>query len=239
LSSCFGLQHEHKHPKAWSRPRGGTADVDSFLFHCENLADYDECRSAVAQQLHNDQAAVDQYMTDMCTSVALLLSHLCWNGVGAGVPLTAADWLPELGGTQFTQFGDDIDMRSVMLYSSFGGNKAYGVPVYEVADPFLGASIVQPDGGYSHYQPSAQDIEGAVMLSPNPRDSTSQPPFYTSASPFHATWEDQDNPFDDCYAGSVTRRATKKPNKRHEQLKRRGVEARAAMRLRVAAGSYI
>jgi hypothetical protein len=243
LSSVFGLRHEQQNPNAWSKSRGGVGNADIFTFHCENLADYDKCLGEVKKQFDNDEAKVKKYMADMCTSTALLLKNPCWDGDGKArdAPLlNAVQWLPVLGGAQFVQFSQEVDRKSIMIYASYGSSKGAGVSVYEINDPFGDEPVfIQPDGGYSIFPPSVLDIEGAIMMSPNPRDRTDQPPHYTPASPFYATWENQDNPFDDCHADSVTRRGMKKPNKRHEQLKRRGAEARVAMRRRLAMGSYI
>ena len=242
MSSVFGLQHEQKNPIAWSKARGGIGSADYFTFHCENLNDYDACRALVAARMNNNQAQIDEYMTEMCSSIAQLIEHPCSDEEGEDAVdtyLTVNDWLPELGGTQFTQFGNDVDMKSIMLYTSYGGGKEPGAVVYEVANPFLGPPIITFDGGYSSWPPSPQDVEGAYMLSPNPRDSTDQAPFFTGASPFNSIYENQDNPFNDCRAGTVSRRGVDAPNKRHEQLQRRGAETRAAMRRRLVAGSYI
>lgn len=212
-----------------------------FKFDCTNLYDYDLCLGNVKQQFNNDAAKVQRYMSDMCKSSVAVALHPCWDGKSSnqgGFYLSAHQWLPQAGSPQWVQSSKQVDLNSVMLYNSYGGTKTKGVAVYLLNDASNGETVIQADDGYSFHPPSALDVEAAVMMSPNGRDSTSAPPYYTPASQFHATWENQDNPFDDCHASSVTQRGITL-NKGHEQLKRRGAQAHAAMRRRLAAGSYI
>ena len=238
--SLFGLLHEHQHPKAWSREHGGVGSTDAFIFHCENLADYDKCRSDVAKWKEDDQAEVDAYMTLMCTSADLAYKNPCWAGEGESYALSLVQWLPNPGSAQFVQFGYSIDERSGMIYDSYSGSKEYGKLVYEMVG-FNGGDPkpVEPDGIFNLWPPNGLDVVGAFMLSPGVLASINQIPFFAAASNFRATWENQGNSFGECRTSSVSRRGLKKPNRQHEQLKRRGAEARAAMRRRLAAGSYV
>jgi hypothetical protein len=233
--------------------------MDKFELDCTALDDYAECYSKVKQMLNNNQARVDEYMADMCSSGWGVVRNPC-----SSDPtdlLSAYQWLAPLGSPFFVQAGGQLDLRSGMLYRSEAGGKTRDSVVYRYINDDGTRSLIIPDGGYTIYPPSPLDAEGATMLSPNPRDSTVQAPYYSEASPFHATYEDDGNPFNDCNSdpfdddcapdddgcissgssssSSSRRSMERRSSKRHEQLQRRGEEARAAMRARFAAGSYI
>lgn len=40
IGHAFGLLHEHQSPDVWGTDYGGTGQVDEFIFHCQNMDDY-------------------------------------------------------------------------------------------------------------------------------------------------------------------------------------------------------
>jgi hypothetical protein len=221
------------------------------------------------KDLYNyDIDEADEYMFDMCLTNTGPYEQPCRDTQGNWFYLSATNWLPQLGSQQFVRTGGKIDMRSIMLYSSFAGSKVpSSIPVLYLVDSSGTRSTFQPDDGYSVYPPSQLDVEAAIMLSPNPRPAVNQPPYFTNASPLQPTWESAgngfascstnpagdcnapspdsssnspSNPFADCHAESPSRkRGLAGRNRRHEGLVRRGAEARAAMMGRLlATGSY-
>jgi hypothetical protein len=234
--------HEHQSPAAWSRQRGGTADEDLFQFDCSALQDYARCRNAVSGLYDGNQEHIKAYMDTMCWTAENVIEYPCTDGKDNEFHLSAWNWLPAPGSQEFIRASSEIDLESIMMYySSTGSRDTQNEPVLLLIqgdELFTFGSV----DGYENYPVSPLDVEGATLLSPAPRDSTSNPPLFSPASSYHATWEASAG--QECQAGpsstgSSRRRSPRRINKRHENLKRRAAEARAAMGRGLAAGSYI
>ncbi|KAL7929520.1 hypothetical protein V8C35DRAFT_331595 [Trichoderma chlorosporum] len=219
LGHIFGLLHEMQNPNAWTEVHGGIASENLFQFNCENLADYDECLDDMREYYQD----ADDAMDFACTSAFGSFQCPCTT-TEDGQHLSSHEWLPEIGAAQYYRYSAQVDLLSIMMYKSTSGNKAPGLAVYQLANPISGSGLLGPTDGYSSFTPSAIDIGGAILMSPNPGASVTYAPYWTVASPMHATWSATNAPFGDCQIPSAS------PQKRHEDLKQRASAARIALK---------
>ncbi|KAK0630524.1 hypothetical protein B0T17DRAFT_528614 [Bombardia bombarda] len=167
IGHVFGLMHEHQRPEMWSTAYGGTADHNSFIWNCANLADY-------AEVLGN---ADEETKTRRCQTR---------DGAAGGLmdskSLSATNWLPVPASNVVV--AGDFDMTSIMIYATEAGGYALGgglrAPVYTLAN-----------GDLLHYNhaPSAGDIAAINDLYPAPAPDPQPCMLYDACSPFRTAYE--------------------------------------------------
>lgn len=132
-------------PDLWSTARGGTAQEDTFIFNCENLADYDTVLGSA------DQATIDRRCGTRDGASGTLMERAF--SADAFLPYPASS----------VKVAGDFDRKSIMIYGSRAGGRSDGSGNRAVVYTMQNGDLLD----YNHF-PSPADIQALNDLYPAP-----------------------------------------------------------------------